>query len=232
MAPDVIGRLARFQPWYLLLRARGQGVRAAFTLVGAFSAIVILGAAAMLADWPLLFPSLGPTAFVMFFRPSTPEASPRNVLFAHTLGVVCGWFALFVTGLTDAAPAALEGFTGMRVLAAGLSLAFIASLMVLLNCVHAPGASTTLIVALGLMSSPSQFLVIVIAAFALCVHAWVINRLCGVYYPVWECGNAAHRDGVVPRALALEKSENDGARAPDYTQLADKLVTSRQRPKG
>ena len=109
------GRLARLQPWYLLTRAHGSGAQAGFTLVGGFLAIVILGTVAMVAACPLLFPSLGPTIFLTCSRPSTPESSPRNIMFGHTLGVFCGALALLVIVRHRANIARLKSRTENRV---------------------------------------------------------------------------------------------------------------------
>ena len=41
----------------------------------------------------LVFPSLGPTAFLFFFMPLAPGASPRHALYGHALGLACGFGA-------------------------------------------------------------------------------------------------------------------------------------------
>ncbi len=220
-----VGRMARLQPWYLLTHARGPGVRAAFTLIGGFTAIVILGVVAMVARWPLLFPSLGPTIFLVFFRPSTPESSPRNVMFGHCLGVGCGWLALLATGLIDAGPIEVDHLTVNRILAGGLSLATVSSAMVLLRCVHAPGISTALIVSLGMMTEAGQMLGLVVGAWVLCLHAYGMNRLAGAYYPLWRARNVAHRHGLAARALVVSDSADAESPPPRYGELANDLVT-------
>jgi CBS domain-containing membrane protein len=53
-------------------------VWAAFVFVNGFVTIGLLAAAAMLSGTPFVFPSLGPTAFLLFFTPETPAASPRT----------------------------------------------------------------------------------------------------------------------------------------------------------
>ncbi len=53
------------------------------------------------------FPSLGPTAFLFFFTPRAPAASPRHTIYGHAIGIVCGYGALWLFGL--AARAAGDG---------------------------------------------------------------------------------------------------------------------------
>src|SRR5207248_9815323 len=51
------------------------------------------------------FSIAGATAFLVFFTPTTPSASPRNTLCGHAIGIICGYAALWVTGLQHAGPA-------------------------------------------------------------------------------------------------------------------------------
>ena len=48
----------------------------------------------ILARLPLLFPPLGPSAFILFYTPMSVAASPRNVIMAHFLAVGAGLGAL------------------------------------------------------------------------------------------------------------------------------------------
>ena len=63
--------------------------------------------------------------------------------------------------------------------------------MVLLEVSHPPAGATTLIVSLGILSTPRDLVIIEVAVFLLVVQAWVINRLAGLPYPFW---NAAADD--------------------------------------
>ena len=86
-------RLARF-----LARFPARLVWAAFVFISGFITIALLAAVAMVSQTPFVFPSLGPTAFVFFFTPSTPAASPRNALCGHAIGILCGYGALCIVG--------------------------------------------------------------------------------------------------------------------------------------
>jgi CBS domain-containing membrane protein len=70
----------------------------------------------MASGTPFIFPSLGPTAFVFFFEPTEPSASPRNALFGHAIGIACGYAALWLLGLVHAGSAMTEGVNGRRVM--------------------------------------------------------------------------------------------------------------------
>ncbi len=77
----------------------------AFALVNGVISIGIMSAAAALTRQPLIFPSLGPTAFLLFYTPTAPAASPRNTICGHAIGASAGYLSLVLFGLTDAAPA-------------------------------------------------------------------------------------------------------------------------------
>ena len=52
----------------------------------------------MISGSPLVFPSLGPTAFLLFHDPTLPAASPRNTLCGHAIGILCGYGSLWLMG--------------------------------------------------------------------------------------------------------------------------------------
>src|SRR5215471_10353485 len=75
----------------LIRTARLARVWALFMFVNGFISIGILCGLAMVFQTPFIFPSLGATAFLMFFTPTVPAASPRNTLCAHAIGIACGY---------------------------------------------------------------------------------------------------------------------------------------------
>ena len=78
---------------------------ALFMFVNGFVSIAILCALAMVFHTPFIFPSLGAMAFLMFFMPTAPAASPRNAVCGTAIALVCGYGALWLTGLQHAGPA-------------------------------------------------------------------------------------------------------------------------------
>jgi CBS-domain-containing membrane protein len=58
--------------------------------------------------------------------------------------------------------------------------------MVLLRINHPPAGATTLIVSLGILSTPYYLLVIEVAVVLLTAQAFLINRLAGLPYPIWQ----------------------------------------------
>jgi len=155
-----------------------------YVLVNSGLAIGIMAALAMATNEPFAFPSLGPTAFLLFYQPLAPNAAPRSCFIGHLIGVLAGYLALVVFGLTDAPPD-LAAFTAARVGALALSLALTLSLMAWLDIPHAPAGATTLIVSIGILRTPAQLAVLMLAVVLLTAQGYVINRLAGLPYPLW-----------------------------------------------
>jgi CBS domain-containing membrane protein len=186
MSDVVRGLLVRVRlPWLLQHHARIP-VLALFSFINGCISIALMSALAVVTHSPFIFPSLGPTAFLFFYTPTAPTASPRNTIIGHAVGVVAGYLSLVVTGLTQAGPALTVGVTWPRVIAAGLSLGLTAGVMVLLKSPHPPAGATTLIVSLGILRQPWQLVLLMGAVVLLTLQAIVINRLAGIPYPLWN----------------------------------------------
>ena len=177
--------MARFRMAPLLARYPERQVWALFMFLNGFATIALLAAVAMISRTPFVFPSLGPTAFLFFFTPRAPAASPRHTIYGHAIGIVCGYGALWLFGLQHAPPAMATGVSAARVGAAALSLAATGALMILLKAAHPPAGATTLIISLGIVTRPFHLLVIEVAVAILTLQAIAINRLAGIDYPRW-----------------------------------------------
>ena len=161
-------------------------VFALYNFLSGFFSIGLMAAFAAILHTPLIFPSLGPTAFHYFSRQTAPTASPRNAILGHLIGTAAGYFSLVVTGLTRAGSAMANGVTWPRVIAAALSLGLTAGLMILFRASHAPAGATTLIISLGILTQPWQLVVLMIAIILLTLQAIAINRLFGMPLPLWS----------------------------------------------
>jgi CBS-domain-containing membrane protein len=127
--------------------------------VNGFLTIALLALLAVLTNSPFVFPSLGPTAYLLFIAPLAENSSPRNSIVGHAIGLICGYAAFELTG---------------------------AALMILFRAGHPPAGATTLIVSLGIISKPKELVIIEAAVVILVAQAFVINRLAGLSYPIWK----------------------------------------------
>ncbi|QBD79001.1 HPP family protein [Ktedonosporobacter rubrisoli] len=186
MSDIVQGLFTRTRLPWLLQHHSQVAVLAIFSFINGCISIGLMSILAVITGSPFIFPSLGPTAFLFFYTPTAPSASPRNTLVGHAVGALAGYLSLIITGLTTAGPALSVGVTWPRVFAAALSLGLTAGVMVLLKSPHPPAGATTLIVSLGILKEPWQLLLLMIAVLLLTLQAIAINRLAGIPYPLWS----------------------------------------------
>jgi CBS-domain-containing membrane protein len=186
MSDILRGLIRRFQLTTLLGHHSAVPLLALFSFINGCLSIALMSLVALITDEPFVFPSLGPTAFLFFYTPTAPAASPRNVVLGHLIGAAAGWLSLAIFGLRDAGPALAVGVDAQRVGAAALSLGLTSGVMVLFRTPHPPAGATTLIISLGILTDLSQIAVLMLAVVLLTVQAFVINRLAGIRYPVWS----------------------------------------------
>jgi CBS-domain-containing membrane protein len=184
--------IRKFSIAWLLKRFPERIVWAVFMFINGFITTAILAAIAMITRTPFVFPSLGPTAFMFFYAPESATASPRQTIYGHAIGILCGFGSLWVCGLTHALPTIEVGVSPARVLAAALSLASTGAFMILFRAAHPPAGATTLIISLGIISRPFDLVLIEAAVALLTLQVIVINRLAGLNYPLWARRDEAH----------------------------------------
>lgn len=186
MANIVSGLARRARVPTLVDRHDSTLVLGAFAFVNGVISIGLMAAAAVVTGAPFIFPSLGPTAFLLFYTPMLPASSPRNTMGGHAIGAAAGYLSLVLFGLTDAGPALVEGVGWDRVGAAALSLGLTSGVMVVARVPHPPAGATTLIVSLGILREPVDLLVLMGAVVLLVLQGFAINRLAGIPYPRWS----------------------------------------------
>lgn len=159
---------------------------ALFNFFNSGLSIGLIAVIALVSGEAFIFPSLGATAFILFYVPMAEAASPRNVLCGHLVGALSGWLSLAMLGLTDTPSPLTHGMDWPHAIAAALSMSLTASLMVWLRIAHPPAAASALIVSLGLMPALEQIPVLMAGVVVLLIQAFVLNRLAGIRYPVWS----------------------------------------------
>lgn len=164
---------------------RTRGALGLYVLLATATTTTILGVLAGYLHEPFVFPSVGPTIFILFFTPLGLQAAPRNVIGGQVIGIACGYLALLAFGLT-AGPADIFDLTAPRIGSAVLALSLTLALMVWLGLPHAPAGATTLIVALGLVHTLPHLAILLLAVVLVVVCAFGINRLFGIPVPVWS----------------------------------------------
>ena len=167
---------------YTKWRNRGNAV---YTFVGSLLAIGLSGLWAYIVKQPLVFPSLGATAFLIFETPMAEVGTPRNTIIGHTVGVAAGVASLALFGLLGAPSVYVSGVTLGRVAAIALAVALTGGVLRIMRSAHPPAGATTIIVASGLLAKPHQILDVLIGVLLLTIAGWCLNRAMGVPAPVW-----------------------------------------------
>ncbi|HUU84852.1 MAG TPA: HPP family protein [Phycisphaerae bacterium] len=148
-------------------------------------AILIIGLLAWLVDLPLLFPALGPSAFILFFSPFSPAAAPRSVILGHFAAITAGFTVWHLVSLAWGEPVFLER-TGLPVfVSASAALAVTCVLLARLSCPHAPACATALILALGAASDWTALLGMATGVLLLTAQAVLMHRVANVNIPTW-----------------------------------------------
>jgi CBS domain-containing membrane protein len=169
---------------WLYRRWRNNG-NAVYTGVCSLLAIGLSGLWAWIVKEPLLFPSLGATAFLIFETPMAEVGSPRNTIIGHCVAVAAGVAAAAMFGLLNAPNSYVSGVTPARIAAVALAVALTGGILRVLRSAHPPAGATTIIVASGLLIHLGQLADVVAGVALLTAAGWILNRLMGVPAPVW-----------------------------------------------
>lgn len=149
---------------------------------------LFLGSLAWMSGQPFLFPSLGPSAYLLATGEKDRAEGPYHVIGGHAVAAICGMIAyiLFADGIVvvDAFEQG-EPFSGEvgRLVISGIVAMLLTTVGMLWSDTNHPAAcATTLIVALGLMSTLLETAIIVVAVALLVVfHNLIVDRVQDLY---------------------------------------------------
>ena len=153
----------------------------------------VLGTIAWISGQPFIFPSLGPSAFILAFERWGERTETYRIVGSHLIGGVAGLLAYTLLGdgvsLTTSPPALSP--EGLRLVGSAiLSIVLTSWGMIATDTIHAPACATTLIVSLGLLSTPVQVGIIVVSVVVLVeFHAGVLlvfKRIVGDSHPLYR----------------------------------------------
>jgi CBS domain-containing membrane protein len=182
---------------WLSLRARcsvpaliaADDERSAVSLVAAVNggmAVLIISLCAWVTDVPLLFPALGPTAFILFSGPFSPAAAPRSVILGHLVAMASGLAAWHLVNLVSGGSLSLDAGGWLTCVSASLALAMTCLLLVRLSVPHAPACASALIIAVGAVIDWLGVLAMVIGVVMMTLQAVGVNRCAGLNTPLWS----------------------------------------------
>ena len=140
--------------------------------------LTILGVLAWVTGRTLIFPSLGPSAFLLATVRDSEVTTARRVIGGHFIGVVAGLVAYHTVayglGVTTARP--MLATAQLRLAASGVVAVMVTSGgMLATDTVHPPACATTLIVSLGFLSSIADGAFIMLAVVVLvAIHKLIL----------------------------------------------------------
>lgn len=153
----------------------------------------VLGVIAWASGQPFIFPSLGPSAFILAFERRGKRTRTYRVVGSHLIGGVAGLLAytIFASGVAITTTPEALSMDGFRLaVSATVSIILTSWGMIASDTIHAPACATTLIVSLGLLSNPLQVAIIVMSVIILVeFHAGVLylfKRLVNSSYPQYR----------------------------------------------
>ena len=177
---------ARFSTPALLARFDERKVVSLVAAINGGLAILAIGFFAWLVDLPLIFPALGPAAFILFSAPMSRAAAPRCVILGHFSAMASG-FAIwhFMSALAGRPVSTLTGGWPLFC-SASLALAVSSLLLVRLSCPHPPACASSLVVALGGVTDWLDLLAMALAVVWITAQAVAMNRFAGLPVPTWS----------------------------------------------
>jgi hypothetical protein len=139
--------------------------------------VLLVGLIGLATGRPWLGPSLGPTIILVTMSPAHPTARAWNIVGGHLGGLAAGIAAVMLLG-AQSAPNPLEAgdLSAVRVAAATLAIGLTALAGIILRASHPPAAATTLLVALGAISTPPQILATIVGVLIVAVAGEFIRR--------------------------------------------------------
>jgi len=124
--------------------------------------VLAIAAIAWATNQPLIFASLGPTAYELVEQPQLPSARTYNVIVGHLIGLGSGFLAVYLMNAW-AAPNVMAGgvVSPERVWAMTISAALTTLVTLVLRAGQPAALATTLLISTGAMQTRRDAVVIV-----------------------------------------------------------------------
>jgi CBS-domain-containing membrane protein len=138
--------------------------------------LVVLGLASWASHQPLIFASLGPTAYELIETPERRSAKPYNIIMGNLIALLSAFAALWITGAWFVAPLSAGSVPLQRVWAAVLAALLTVFLTLLARATQPAALSTTLLVSLGILQKPREGAIIFISILLITALGEPIRR--------------------------------------------------------
>ncbi len=147
-------------------------------LIGEGALLLVVGAIGWAVRLPLLFASLGPTAYELVEKPSSRSSRTYNIIVGHFVALGCGFFSLWALSAWNVPKVFSADMVSLpRLWAAVLAAALTAVLILSLKAGQPAALATSLLVSLGLVQTARDALAVVIAVLILAAIGEPVRRL-------------------------------------------------------
>lgn len=145
--------------------------------LGEATLILVVAAAGWVLRAPMVFTSLGPTAYELIEQPEAKSARPYNVISGHLTALASGFAAVWLVGAWSSPAVSLSGtVTPARLWAAVVSVLLTTVLTLAIGASQPASLSTTLLVSLGSMQNGKAALSIIAAVLLLTAVGEPVRR--------------------------------------------------------
>ncbi len=138
--------------------------------------IMVLALAGWVSHSPLVFASLGPTAYEIIETPQRPSSRPYNILAGNLVALFASFIALWLTHAWSAPSVSSLGVPLARVWASTLAAMLTVFGTLLIRATQPAALSTSLIVSLGMMQTFKDAAIILIALAVMTLLGESIRR--------------------------------------------------------
>jgi CBS domain-containing membrane protein len=154
-----------------------KGKNVLYASLGEGALILVMGAIALVVRRPLIFASLGPTAYELVEKPLAPSARTYNIIAGHMVGLGAGLFSLWLLSAWNAPKVVSAGIVASpRLWAAVLSVIITTAVTLFLKASQPASLSTTLLVSLGSMQTTHDAATIAIAVLIIAAVGEPLRR--------------------------------------------------------
>lgn len=146
--------------------------------LGEAGLVLVIAAIGWAMNQPLIFASLGPTAYELVEQPHQKSARPYNIIVGHLIGLGAGFLALYLLNAwNDPNVVAAGVVTSRRLWAMTLAAALTALVTLAAKATQPASLATTLLVALGAMQTRSDAVAIIVGVLLIAAIGEPVRRM-------------------------------------------------------
>ena len=140
--------------------------------------VLALAAIGWATNQPLIFASLGPTAYELVEQPRMPSARPYNIIVGHLIGLGAGFLAIYLVNAWAAPNVLAMGVVSPpRMWATAISAALTAFVSLAVKAGQPAALATTLLVSLGAMQTRRDAIAIIVGVLSVTAMGEPLRRL-------------------------------------------------------